>query len=88
MRLDAATLQALNVLESKIDANKNYILFGMMKRTCTTGMGKRLLNRWLKLPLLYVDDIKHRLDLVSRFVDDTTLHQELRQHLKRIIDIK
>ena len=88
MRLDAATLQALNVLESKIDVNKRSILFGLMKRTCTTDMGNRLLNRWLKLMLLDVDDIKRRLDMVSTFVEGTTLRQDLRQHLKRITDIE
>ena len=87
MQLDAATLQALNVLESKIDANKNSILFGLMKMTCTTGMGKRLLNRWLKLPLLDVDEIKHKLDLVMTFVD-TTLRQDVRNHLKVIAYIE
>ena len=86
--MDVATLRALNVLESKIDANKFFILFGLMKRTYTTDMGNRLLNRWLKLVLLDVYGIKHRSDLVSTFVEDTTLCQYLRQHLKRITDIK
>ena len=88
MWLDVATLQALNVLDSKIDANKNSILFGLMKRTCTGSMGNRLLNRWLKLALLYVYGIKRRSDLVSTFVEDTTLHEYLRQHLKRITNIE
>lgn len=88
MRLDAAALRALNVLESKTDANKNFSLFGLMNRTCTAGMGKRLLNRWLKQPLLDVDEIQCRLDLVQAFVEDTALRQDLRQHLKRITDIE
>ncbi|KAJ8630988.1 hypothetical protein MRB53_024311 [Persea americana] len=51
-------------------------------------MGKRLLNRWLKQPLLDVDEINCRLDLVQAFVGDTALHHDLRQHLKRISDIE
>eukprot|EP01018_Ginkgo_biloba_P026125 Gb_33909 [translate_table: standard] len=88
MRLDAAALRALNVLESKTDANKNFSLFGLMNRTCTAGMGKRLLNRWLKQPLLDVNEIRCRLDLVQAFVEDAALRQDLRQHLKRIPDIE
>ncbi|KAL6010772.1 MutS-like protein [Asimina triloba] len=88
MRLDSAAMRALNVLESKTDANKNFSLFGLMNRTCTAGMGKRLLNRWLKQPLLDVDDINCRLDLVQAFVEDTVLRHDLRQHLKRISDIE
>ena len=56
MRLDSAAVRALNVMESKTDANKNFSLFGLMNRTCTAGVGKRLLHMWLKQPLLDVTD--------------------------------
>lgn len=88
MRLDSAAMRALNVLESKTDANKNFSLFGLMNRTCTAGMGKRLLHMWLKQPLLDVNEINARLDIVQAFVDDTAQRQDLRQHLKRISDIE
>jgi DNA mismatch repair protein MSH2 len=58
-----------------------------MYRTCTVGMGKRLLNRWLKQPLLDVNEINSRLDMVQAFVEDPELCQGLRQMLKRILDI-
>lgn len=88
MRLDSAAIRALNVLESKTDANKNFSLFGLMNRTCTAGMGKRLLHMWLKQPLIDVNEINSRLDLVQAFVEDAALRQDLRQHLKRISDIE
>lgn len=88
MRLDSAAMRALNVMESKSDANKNFSLFGLLNRTCTAGMGKRLLHMWLKQPLLDVNEINSRLDLVQAFVEDTGLRQDLRQHLKRISDIE
>ncbi|PKU65497.1 DNA mismatch repair protein MSH2 isoform X1 [Dendrobium catenatum] len=88
MRLDSAAIRALNILESKTDANKNFSLLGLMNRTCTAGMGKRLLNRWLKQPLLDVDEVNFRLDMVQTFVDDVELRQTLRQQLKRMPDIE
>ncbi|XP_050237712.1 DNA mismatch repair protein MSH2 [Mercurialis annua] len=88
MKLDSAAMRALNVLESKTDANKNFSLFGLMNRTCTAGMGKRLLHMWLKQPLLDVKVINTRLDLVQAFVEDAALRQDLRQHFKRISDIE
>ncbi|KAL2935434.1 DNA mismatch repair protein MSH2 [Bienertia sinuspersici] len=88
MRLDSAAMRALNIMESKNDANKNFSLFGLMNRTCTAGMGKRLLHMWLKQPLLDVDEINARLDMVQAFVEDIELRQDLRQHLKRISDIE
>ncbi|KAJ1283556.1 hypothetical protein BS78_03G137500 [Paspalum vaginatum] len=87
MRLDSAAVRALNIAEGKTDVNKNFSLFGLMNRTCTVGMGKRLLNRWLKQPLLDVNEINNRLDMVQAFVEDPGLHQGLRQQLKRISDI-
>ncbi|XP_024975369.1 DNA mismatch repair protein MSH2 [Cynara cardunculus var. scolymus] len=88
MRLDSAAIRALNVMESKTDANKNFSLFGLMNRTCTAGMGRRLLHMWLKQPLLDVTEINVRLDLVQTFVEDPAFRQDLRQHLKRISDIE
>ncbi|KAJ7530623.1 hypothetical protein O6H91_14G011000 [Diphasiastrum complanatum] len=88
MRLDAAALRALNVLESKTDANKNFSLFGLMNRTCTAAMGKRLLRRWLKQPLVDAEEITHRLNIVQAFVEGTELRQDLRQHLRRIPDVE
>ncbi|KAL0442049.1 UNVERIFIED_CONTAM: DNA mismatch repair protein MSH2 [Sesamum radiatum] len=88
MRLDSAAMRALNVMESKADANKNFSLFGLLNRTCTAGMGKRLLHMWLKQPLLDVNEINCRLDLVQAFVEDGALRQDLRQQLKRISDME
>lgn len=87
MRLDSAAVRALNITEGKTDMNKNFSLFGLMNRTCTVGMGKRLLNRWLKQPLLDINEINNRLDVVQAIVEDPELHQGLRQQLKRISDI-
>lgn len=87
MRLDSAAVRALNISEGKTDVNKNFSLFGLMNRTCTAGMGKRLLNRWLKQPLLDVNEINDRLDMVQAFAEDPELRQGLRQQLKRISDI-
>lgn len=88
MRLDAAALRALNVTESKTDSNKNFSLFGLMNRTCTQGMGKRLLNRWLKQPLVDVAEITRRLDMVQVFAEGVELRQDLRSHLRRMPDIE
>jgi DNA mismatch repair ATPase MutS len=50
-------------------------------------MGKRLLNSWLKQPLLDVNEINNRLDMVQAFAEDPELRQGLRQQLKMISDI-
>lgn len=88
MRLDSAAMRALNVMESKTDVNKNFSLFGLLNRTCTAGMGKRLLHMWLKQPLLDVTEINRRLDFVQAFVEDTALRDDLRKLLRRVSDME
>ncbi|XP_078158942.1 DNA mismatch repair protein MSH2-like [Carex rostrata] len=46
MRPDSVAVRSLKVFESRTDQNKNFSLFGLMNHTYTTGMDKRLLNRW------------------------------------------
>ncbi|XP_051148164.1 DNA mismatch repair protein MSH2 [Andrographis paniculata] len=88
MRLDSSAMRALNVMESKTDANKNFSLFGLLNRTCTAGMGKRLLHMWLKQPLLDINEINYRLDLVQAFMEDAGTRVDVRQLLRRISDIE
>lgn len=88
MRLDATALRALNITESKADISKTSSLAGLLNRTCTAGMGRRLLNRWIKQPLVDPEAIRERLDVVQAFVDSAMLRQEARMHLKRMPDIE
>eukprot|EP00899_Mesostigma_viride_P023511 jgi/Mesvir1/4344/Mv02429-RA.1 len=89
MRLDAAALRAMNVFGSKTDGNKSFSIVGIMDRTATAGMGRRLLHRWVKQPLLHVDQINERLDIVETFCSETELREDLRRsHLKRMPDIE
>lgn len=62
MRLDSAALRALNVLKIKGEGNQGHgqSLESILGRA-KTAMGKRLLGRWLKQPLLDVAQINERL---------------------------
>lgn len=64
MRMDAAALRALNVLRQRQDPNDTFSLYGLMNKS-RTPMGKRLLLRWLKQPLLDVAAINERHDVVE-----------------------
>ncbi|KAI8343938.1 muts domain V-domain-containing protein [Chlamydoabsidia padenii] len=88
MRLDAAALGALNLMPSAQDgSNKAMSLYGLLNE-CKTAQGSRLLAQWLKQPLLDVDTIKQRQDLVQMFVQDTELRQNLQEsQLKSIPDL-
>ena len=58
MRLDAAAMQALNLVPTPTDANKSMNLFGRLN-SCKTAMGSRKLMQWIKQPLLDEKEISN-----------------------------
>ncbi|GAX83908.1 hypothetical protein CEUSTIGMA_g11332.t1 [Chlamydomonas eustigma] len=94
MRLDASAQRALNVMASRQQesAPQNsataFSLIGLMGRA-RTAMGKRRLKTWLKQPLVRVDDIKVRHNVVEAMVEDAEMRERLRdQHLRGLPDIE
>ena len=89
MRLDTAVVRALNLLPQPSESqNRSSTVFGLLNQ-CKTAMGSRLLNTWLKQPLLDVDSIRERHDVVDAFVEDQTLRQGLSDEcLRRLVDIR
>ncbi|RUS18690.1 muts domain V-domain-containing protein, partial [Endogone sp. FLAS-F59071] len=88
MRLDASALRALNLMPGPQDgSNKTMSLFGLLNK-CKTAQGARLLGQWLKQPLMNVEEIEKRQDLVEIFTEDTELRQSLQEdHLKSVPDL-
>ncbi|KAI5806232.1 muts domain V-domain-containing protein [Geopyxis carbonaria] len=87
MKLDASALRALNLMPGPRDGSKNMSLYGLLNK-CKTAMGTRLLAQWLKQPLMSVEEISKRHDLVEAFSEDTELRQTMQEeHLKKIPDI-
>ncbi|KAI9506275.1 MSH2 protein [Coemansia spiralis] len=89
MKLDASAVQALNLLPSAQDgASKTMNLLGLLNH-CKTSQGQRLLAQWLKQPLLSIEGIEDRLNLVELFYNDMELRTILRSaHLRSMPDFK
>ena len=87
MKLDASALKALNLMPGPRDGSKNMSLYGLLNK-CKTSLGTRLLAQWLKQPLMSLEVIERRHDLVEAFVEDTELRQTMQEeHLKAIPDL-
>lgn len=78
MRLDSAAIRALNVMPGPRDGEKSMSLYGLLNH-CKTLAGSRLLNQWLKQPLMELDDIRARHNLVEIFVANTVARKALQE---------
>lgn len=88
MRLDSSALRALNVLPERSDGPSSFSLYGLLNK-CRTPMGRRLLMRWLKQPLVDVAEIGTRHDVVTELVSNAEVRDALRgAHLRSLPDIE
>ncbi len=62
-------------------------LIGTIDRTITP-MGGRLLKKWIKYPLLAIDEIQARLDAVEDAKNNIHISRTARQHLKSVYDLE
>ncbi len=62
--LDAATVNALEIVETMRSKDRKHTLFGVLNK-CSTSMGSRLLRSWLLAPLKEYDQILLRQEAVA-----------------------
>lgn len=86
MEIDGATRRNLELLESMI-GDKGASLLSVIDRT-VTGAGARLLANRIANPLLDIEEINKRLDIIEFFNDNSNIRQDLRALLKSCPDVE
>lgn len=87
MLLDFNTRRNLELTETMMEKKKKGSLLWVLDKTLTS-MGGRMIRKWIEEPLLEVDVINHRLDLVEVLKEDILLRSELEENLKKIYDLE
>lgn len=73
MRLDSTAAEAINLLPKSDHPSQFGSVYGVLNR-CKTKMGSRLLDRWLRQPLVDSIEINERLDVVE-MLKYSTVHR-------------
>lgn len=86
MTLDFSTRRNLEINFSLNDS-KDSSLISVIDKT-NTSMGSRLLKKWINRPLLQLEGIKERLNIVERFFCSDSLLSGIRKLLNNISDLE
>ena len=83
--LDKFTIRNLELVSSPNENGKT--LLSILNRT-QSNMGLRMLQRWIVLPLLDIEQIEHRQNIVKSFIDNDTLSLSTSESLRTIGDLE
>ncbi|MBL8048538.1 MAG: DNA mismatch repair protein MutS [Chthonomonas sp.] len=87
MRIDAFSRRTLELTQNLADGSRRHTLLDVLDRT-RTGMGARLLRRWIDQPLLSRAEIESRHEAVRRLIENSLIREELGEKLKRVSDLE
>lgn len=87
MILDSVTIRNLELVEPAADDDASATLLTAIDQTCT-GMGARLLRRWVLRPEISLPEISDRLDVVGELKSQTVVREELHEELEGILDLE
>ena len=87
MLLDRSTRRNLELCETMREKSKRGSLFWVLDKT-NTAMGARLLRKSIEQPLIDINEINTRLDIIEELNENAISREELREYLSPIYDIE
>ncbi len=85
--IDDLSCQNLELVKNIRTGSRKGTLLSILDRT-VTAMGGRLLKRWIRYPLLDVNEIQQRQDAIEEAKNNTPTRRNLRDRLKSIYDLE
>jgi len=85
--LDYSTRRNLEIIYSTNDGSNRNTLFSVVDKTITP-MGGRLLKKWITMPLLNIEQIRFRQNIVQEIIENQDLHTEIKKLLNEVSDIE
>lgn len=87
LKMDIHTKRNLELTESIRNKERMFSLLWLLDET-KTAMGSRKLKSWIESPLVDIDEINKRYDIVSTLLDEFILSEDLRKYLYEIYDLE
>lgn len=87
LKMDYLTIAQLELFKNQRLTTKKNSLYDYLDKT-KTKIGSRLLKEIISKPLLDIDEINYRLDLVTKLIADYALTSRIIEVLKQICDIE
>lgn len=87
LKMDIHTKRNLELTESNRNKERLYSLLWLLDET-KTAMGSRKLKSWIEAPLMDIEKINKRYDIVGKLIDDFMISEDLRKYLYDIYDLE
>ncbi|MBA4602354.1 DNA mismatch repair protein MutS [Thermoactinomyces mirandus] len=87
MILDETARKNLELWSTLGEGKKRGSLLWLLDQTATA-MGSRMLKKWLDKPLLTINEIRRRQNMVQAFLDDFLMLDEVRDMMKQVYDLE
>ncbi len=87
MLIDSATQRNLELYKTINEHSRAGSLLGLLDKSMTS-MGGRMIQKWMRHPLVDVEAIRKRLEAVQELKDDLILRGDLRDQLQGIHDLE
>ena len=87
LMLDDLTCRNLELIQNIRTGSRTGTLLGIIDRT-VTALGGRLLQQWLRYPLMNPEDIRLRQQAVSEATESVSVRKQIRESLKSVRDLE